>query len=118
MNAIRFAVLGIFASASIMACAAESASVDEANEQVGETEAAVTAGSALVGKWEGEGGTIQKINFTTKSASSLGGGFVGSKFTATLDTGIRCITTPCPSQIEVTGIYKTTAKTVTLTAFD
>jgi hypothetical protein len=118
MKAIRFGVVAIFASASIMGCAAESAPVDgDLSEQVGESESAIVR-APLLGKWEGEGGTIQKLELTSKRASSIGGGIVGNRFNATIDTGIRCITTPCPSQMEVSGIYTTTATKITLTAFD
>ena len=47
------------------------------------------------------GGAFYSITFTTDAASTLGG-FKGRRFDATIDTGIRCITTPCPSTEQVT----------------
>ena len=72
----------------------------------------------LYGKWEGSG-RITKIEFTHDYAETLGGFMKGKRFTATIDTGIRCVTTPCNSSVDVVGVYAThTGSGPTLSAFD
>lgn len=75
--------------------------------------------AALYGTWEGEGGAFYTLTFTKDPASTLGGGLKGRRFEASIDTGIRCITTPCPSSTEVSGVYKTTSGIkLTLASYD
>ena len=79
---------------------------------------AVTLAS-LYGTWEGDGGTFYSITFTKDAAQTLGGGLQGRRFDATIDNGIRCITTPCDSSTEVAGVYKTTSGVkLTLASYD
>ncbi|MEO7091838.1 MAG: hypothetical protein ABI175_01225 [Polyangiales bacterium] len=84
---------------------------------VDDTEDAVTL-AALYGTWEGDGGAFYSLTFTKDAASTLGG-LKGRRFEATIDTGIRCFTTPCSSSAEVVGVYKTTSGVkLTLSAYD
>src|SRR4051812_47523856 len=85
---------------------------------VDQSEDAVTL-AALYGSWEGDGGAIYSITFTKDAASTLGGFLKGRRFEATIDSGIRCITTPCASSTDVVGVYKTTSGVkLTLASYD
>jgi hypothetical protein len=114
------ALIALFAAASLVftGCAVQSEGADQ-----DETESAADAltKKQIVGTWEMKtGGTIYEITFTEEYAETLGGFLKGRKFTATIDNGVRCITTPCPSTDEVTGVYKVSnsGKTVTLASYD
>jgi hypothetical protein len=110
-------IAALFAASFLFAgCAAQPADTSDD----GQTESAddAIATSTLYGTWEGEGGKIYKITFEKTSSSTLGG-MKGRAFTATIDTGIRCITTPCPSSTDVAGVYKLSHGTkLTLSAYD
>lgn len=99
MSFFRFAVATVIASTLSIGC---SANVDDTHED----SAAEALRADLYGKWEGAG-KITKIEFTQDYAETLGGFMKGKRFTATVDTGIRCITTPCPSSVDVVGVYAT-----------
>lgn len=112
-----FAALLASASLLFAGCALQN---DAGNDEgaVEQSEDALVA-SKLVGSWEAVSGPIYTIDFTADYAETLGGFLKGKGFTATVDNGVRCITTPCDSVDEVGGVYKTTKGTVlTLASFD
>lgn len=74
--------------------------------------------SRLKGHWTSASGPIFSIDFSTRSAQTLGGFVHGHEFTARIDNGVRCITTPCPNVSTVTGVYKSSGGKLTLTSFD
>ena len=76
------------------------------NETTAESEDALALAS-LYGTWRANGaGDILSISFTRDYAQTLGGFLRGRRFETTIDTGIRCITTPCNSSAEGGGVYK------------
>jgi hypothetical protein len=105
------------ATFAVSGCAMQNA--DPADEaEVAESEQALALAS-LYGKWEGESGTIYSIDFSKDAAETLGGFLKGRSFTASIDTGIRCFTTPCPSQADVGGVWKLSNGTkLTLASYD
>lgn len=77
------------------------------------------ATSALYGTWDATSGPIYTIEFTSNPAETLGGFLKGKSFSATVDNGVRCITTPCDSSDEVGGVYKLLKGTkLTLASYD
>ncbi len=118
MKASLLVLTSIFASIFAMGCAATPA---EDGEELGDTasnEEALSA-SNIYGSWEAETGPIHDITFTRDYAETLGGGLKGRRFEATVDNGVRCITTPCDSSDEVGGVYKLTGGSkLTLASYD
>ncbi len=116
MRLFQAFLLASAAATTFLGCAVQH---DGATEEATETaEDAVTL-AALYGTWQGEGGKFITLSFTTDKAETLGGYMKGRRFEATIDTGIRCITTPCPSSIEASGVYKTTSGVkLTLNSYD
>lgn len=113
MKLIRLAAAA--ALASIFAgCAANT---DVTEENAGTTEEGLSY-TSLVGTWDADTGPISKIEFTRDYAESLGGFLKGHSFHATVDNGIRCITAPCPSTSDVSGIYAIKNGKLTLTSYD
>jgi hypothetical protein len=87
-------------------------------EAVGSAEDELALAS-LYGTWQSQSGAFLSITFTRDAAQTLGGGLKGRRFEAVIDTGIRCITTPCPSTQEVSGVYKLAHGTqLTLASYD
>jgi hypothetical protein len=115
MNALRLALPLVGLTLALAGCAAEVNAEDTDSTSPEESALAV---SRLKGTWESSTGPIYSITFTGKFAQTLGGGLRGHEFTAHIDTGIRCITTPCPSETDVTGIYKSVGNKMTLASFD
>ena len=115
MNALKLALTMATLSVFAVGCAAEVQNEEETDATGSESALAV---SRLKGKWDSTSGPIYSITFTGKAASTLGGGLKGHEFTAHIDTGIRCITTPCPSETEVSGIYRSVGNKMTLASFD
>jgi hypothetical protein len=107
-------VLALLSTTAFFGCA----SADDGIEgEVGQSEDEIALAS-LYGTWAGQGGAFYSITFTKDAASTLGG-MKGRRFEASIDTGIRCITTPCPSQADVVGVYKLAHGTqLTLSAYD
>ncbi len=121
MNSIRLALAAVFASSFVVGCAVDTSNESATENVASESDAlsaAATCESDLKADWQNTaGGTIRSIAFTDEAARTVDGRG-DKKFTAVLDTGIRCITTPCPSETTVTGIYKASATSVTLLARD
>ncbi len=111
MSFFRFAAGLVLSSTLALGC---SAATDGDHEDAN----AEALRADLYGKWEGSG-KITRIDFTHDYAETLGGFTKGKRFTATIDTGIRCITTPCNSSVDVDGVYTThTGSGLTLLSFD
>jgi hypothetical protein len=109
-TAAIFAVLPV--TALLGGCAAETSQDETA---VATDDLSV---SRLKGNWTSTTGPIYSIELTSKTAQSLGGFFKGHAFTAHVDNGVRCITTPCPNDEVVSGIYKTSGNKLTLSSYD
>jgi len=109
----------LLASASLLfaGCAIQNEGVTEEGA-VESSEDALTM-TALYGTWDAVSGPIYTIEFTKNYAETLGGGLKGKGFNATVDNGVRCITTPCDSTDEVAGIYKVRyGSKLTLASYD
>lgn len=75
--------------------------------------------SALQGDWVGDSGKVLSISFTSEAPPPVPAATRTSKvFRATFDTGVRCITTPCPSSFSASGLYTSTSTAVTLSSYD
>ena len=113
MRFITFAVAVATVGFAIAGCAAET-SQDETDTTANED---LTV-SRLKGHWTSDSGPIYSIDFTTKPAHTLGGFVSGHQFTAQIDNGVRCITTPCPNIDTVTGVYKSNGGKLTIASYD
>lgn len=108
----------LLASASLLfaGCAIENAGTNDEGATESADDALATAD--LYGTWEAVSGPIYKIEFTETKAKTLGG-WSGREFFATVDNGVRCITTPCPSSDDVGGVYRVSFGTrVTFASYD
>lgn len=115
---LSFLAAAVVASLSLSGCAVENAdSNDEGSVTAAEDELAL---KSIYGAWEGEGGKIYTIDFSKNAAQTLGGFLKGRSFTASIDTGARCITTPCDvAQADVGGVYKlANGSKLTLASYD
>lgn len=71
-------------------------------------EVSLASSSQLIGAWEGVDGTFTGLVFTRHRERT------GRHFFADVDTGIRCITTPCPSSAHLEGYFTAGSRTFTL----
>jgi hypothetical protein len=86
------------------ACAIESAAGDDPDaEQSAATQDELSSNAnKLVGSYQGSGGSVRPPTFLSLDLRKDG------TFKLDVDTGIRCITTPCPSGETVTGRFTAT----------
>lgn len=100
------------ASFAAPGCAADADSIDDADaEEAAASEDEInSASSALVGAFHGTGGSARPPTFQGLVFNADG------SFFADVDTGIRCITAPCPSHVRLSGHYSATKRYVRLTA--
>lgn len=113
MNVAKLSIACVTVGLSLVGCAAETS-----QDETGTTSTEDLTVSRLKGRWTSSTGPIYTIDFTTKNAQTLGGFVRGHEFTAQIDNGVRCITTPCPNVDTVTGVYKSNGSKLTLTSFD
>jgi hypothetical protein len=93
-------------TAAITGCAADTSNDEEVVE---ESEDELTkAGKALIGSYKDDSGKFQGLILTNVKKGQA------NEFIADVDTGIRCITTPCPSSERITGTFTAGTKTITL----
>jgi hypothetical protein len=116
MKITRFAVSAALLSIFAVGCAATTDAPEA--EGTDETSEAMTVRNALVGKWDSDTGTIYKLELTRDYAETLGGFLKGRRFEATVDNGVRCITTPCPSSDTVSGVYAVDGGKITFASYD
>ncbi|MBI2390479.1 MAG: hypothetical protein HYV09_12895 [Deltaproteobacteria bacterium] len=117
MRASLLALLLASASTLFAGCAIQSEVADDEGT-VSDSEDALGT-TQLYGTWNAESGPIYTITFDKAYAETLGGGLKGKAFSATVDNGVRCITTPCPSTDEVGGVYKLrNGSRLTLASYD
>lgn len=86
---------------------APDAAIDDGDE-VSAEEVRSTSWERLVGAWEGTSGPFTGLVFTATPQGS------GHHFFADVDTGIRCITTPCPSGARLDGSFTAGPLTITI----
>ncbi len=116
MKTWKLLVCALFAATAMTAgCAVEPATDQE--EIVESSDEALTYVS-LKGTWTGVDGIIYSLTFTKDHASTMGG-LKGYKFSATIDTGVRCIKAPCDgASTTVSGVYKVDGTKMTLASYD
>jgi hypothetical protein len=119
MTSIRLALSALLASSFLAGCAVDTGALAETTASESDAFSLPTKPSprTLVGSWLADRGNVTRLELTEEPAQTFGGG-IGRKFTATVDTGIRCITTPCPAFVDVTGVYIVRGSIVSLNAFD
>lgn len=100
------AAVALVSSSVLAGCAANTGAIDDdmAEETNDELSA---AGQELLGSYEDDSGAFRSLVLTTKKVGKR------NAFVATVDTGIRCITTPCPSSETIEGTFTAGKKTIT-----
>ncbi|MBL8601954.1 MAG: hypothetical protein JNK72_08520 [Myxococcales bacterium] len=88
--------------------AGEAIEADEASDPISLEEARSQSWESLLGAWRGTSGPFTGLVFTRQTQRT------GRHFFADVDTGIRCITTPCPSSARMEGYFTAGSVTVTL----
>ncbi len=105
----------MFAAAGMTAGCAVEPAADQ--EEIQSADEALTYAS-LKGTWTGVDGIIYSLDLTKDHASTMGG-LKGYKFSATIDTGVRCIMAPCDAaSTTVSGVYKVDGSKLTLASYD
>lgn len=108
MRNLGFGLLALSLSTSfaVTGCAAdtdgEEAAVEESEDELAK------AGKALIGSYKDDSGAFKGLILTDVKKGQA------NEFIADVDTGIRCITTPCPSSERITGTFTAGSKTITL----
>ncbi len=101
-------VLAAVSFSSLAAIAGCSADVGDDDAAVDETEQDLSKeGKALIGSYKGDTGPFHGLILTSKKAGQA------NEFIADVDTGIRCITAPCPSSERIVGTFTAGSKTIT-----
>ena len=108
-GSVSFAALALVAAGSLAGCAADTSSTD-ADEGVAEesSDELNAAGKALIGSYTDDTGAFQGLVLTSKKVGQR------NEFFADVDTGLRCITTPCPTFQRIEGTFTAGSKTITL----
>ncbi len=102
------ATASLFATVALTGCAADTGETADADEEVEETADELTAaGKKLIGTYEDDSGAFKTIVLTAIQVGNA------NRFSADVDTGIRCITTPCPSSEHIEGTFTAGPKTIT-----
>lgn len=97
-----------FAGSTLGGCAADTSAADADDEEVEETADELSAaGKKLIGTYVDDSGAFKTIVLTAVKVGQA------NRFSADVDTGIRCITTPCPSAEHIEGTFTAGPKTIT-----
>lgn len=97
--------LSLSTSFAVTGCAADTSEEDTAVE--GTEEELTKAGKALIGSYTDDSGAFKGLILTEVKQGQA------NEFIADVDTGIRCITAPCPSSERITGTFTAGPKTIT-----
>jgi hypothetical protein len=103
---IGLSALFLVSAAALGGCAVDAADA-EAVEESGESELSA-AGKALIGSYVDDTGAFKGLVLTHVKHGQR------NEFWADVDTGVRCITTPCPSSERIEGTFTAGTKTITL----
>ena len=113
------AALSLAALSVLGGCAADAESTDGSTDgDVSHSEDALSTKKALLGKWDADTGIVYNLELTNDYAETLGGFLKGHRFEATVDNGVRCITTPCPSSDVLSGVYAIKGDKITFASYD
>ncbi|MBS2013509.1 MAG: hypothetical protein JST00_11505 [Deltaproteobacteria bacterium] len=104
------ATAALAVTASLTGCAADAAvdPSDDAEETEASADELTAAGKKLIGSYVDDTGAFRGLVLTQEKVGQA------NKFFADVDTGIRCITTPCPSSERIEGTFTAGTKTITL----
>lgn len=110
---LRHAFFALAASAVVSAsaltgCAADTTPSDDEADLEETSDELSAAGKKLIGSYVDDSGAFRGLVLTSEKVGQ------GNKFFADVDTGIRCITTPCPSSERIEGTFTAGSKTITL----
>ena len=105
---VGLAALALVSSGALAGCASETDSAEGAVDESADDLTA--AGKALIGSYSDDAGAFKTLDLTATKVGQR------NVFTADVDTGIRCITTPCPSSEHIEGTFTAGAKTITLSS--
>lgn len=98
---------GLALSFSMMAgCYGAGDALDESGATTEEVSARVLDG--FTGAWVGDSGSFRALVFTATTEG------VGRHYFADVDTGIRCVRAPCPSEARIEGRFTAGTRNVTL----
>jgi hypothetical protein len=107
MLAHKFLVLAALSLSTIGAIAGCSADVVSDDDMVEESDDELSkAGKALIGAYKDDSGSFRGLILTNKKVG------LANEFIADVDTGINCVTTPCPSSERITGTFTASKKTI------
>ena len=102
---LALVALSLSTAFAVTGCAADTS---EEEAVADESEDALTAaGKKLIGSYKDDSGSFHGLILTNVKAGQA------NEFIADVDTGIRCITTPCPSSERITGTFTAGTKTIT-----
>lgn len=98
LSIVSFAAVG---------CAADT-NEDTDGDVAAEGDEITAAGRALIGSYKDDSGSFRTLVLTAEAVGQA------NKFSADVDTGIRCVRAPCPSAEHIEGTFTAGSKTITL----
>ena len=99
--------LSLAAAPMLVGCSADT-SDDDVQEEVDQSEDELSAaGKRLIGSYKDDTGPFHGLILTNVKVGQA------NEFIADVDTGIRCITTPCPSSQRIEGTFTAGTRTIT-----
>lgn len=101
------ATAAVVSASALTGCAADTSAEDAADDTEETSDELSAAGKKLIGSYVDDTGAFRGLVLTSEKVGQ------GNKFFADVDTGIRCITTPCPSSERIEGTFTAGAKTIT-----
>src|SRR5215213_7192771 len=104
---IGLSTLALLSLGALAGCTADTSNADDDDVESAEGELSA-AGRALIGSYKDDSGSFRGLILTGNKVGQ------GAEFIADVDTGIRCITTPCPSSEHIKGTFTAGSKTITL----
>ena len=103
------ATASFVAASALTGCAADTTEgADDGVDPEVTTDELTAAGKKLIGAYKDDSGAFKGLVLTDEKVGAR------NKFFADVDTGIRCITTPCPSAERIEGTFTAGTKTITL----
>lgn len=94
--------------AGLAGCAADTSPADDEAVVEESSDELTAADKALIGSYSDDSGAFKGLVLTSKKVGQR------NEFFADVDTGIRCITAPCPSSERLEGTFTAGTKTITL----
>jgi hypothetical protein len=101
------ATCSILSAGALTGCAADTGETADGEDVEETADELSTAGKALIGSYKDDSGAFRGLVLTAEKLGQR------NKFFADVDTGVRCITTPCPSSERIEGTFTAGSKTIT-----